>query len=193
MTQLGEWRSSTQLDAPLVRVFRRVEERAPCIWRLKRWCVIHHRCARTTAPPSKPPLLLSVFNRRVSRVFPRVMSSEDATALAATPTRVLHRIDAHPPCQYVLHQESPAPAESSALCIAPPLEGARTLHDSVTGASYHFPTALEPCTCDVATDLHTALEWTRRSRDAIESKLNATGALIFRGFPLDTAVGGCTS
>lgn len=66
------------------------------------------------------------------------------------------------------------------------MEGARSVHDAVVG-TYQFPTAIEPCTVDVATDVSAALEWVRRSKVAIESRLASTGALVFRGFPLDTA------
>lgn len=72
------------------------------------------------------------------------------------------------------------------LCISSRIEGARSVHDAVAG-TYQFPTAIEPCTLDVATDVGAALDWVRRSKDAIESRLASTGALVFRGFPLDTA------
>ena len=70
--------------------------------------------------------------------------------------------------------------------MASPLAGSRAVVDAALGA-YQFPTALEPCTPDVATELGAALAWASRSADAIESRLSEVGALIFRGFPFDTA------
>ena len=72
------------------------------------------------------------------------------------------------------------------LCVSSPLDGGRSMHDDVLG-TYQFPTPLEPCTRDVAADLGAALDWAHRSRYDIEARLAATGALLFRGFPIDTA------
>ena len=72
------------------------------------------------------------------------------------------------------------------LCVSSPLDGGRSIHDDVLG-TYQFPTLLEPCTRDVAADLGAALDWAHRSRYDIEARLAATGALLFRGFPIDSA------
>jgi len=72
------------------------------------------------------------------------------------------------------------------LCVSSPLDGGRSVHDDVLG-TYQFPTLLEPCTRDVAADLGAALDWAHRSRYDIEARLAATGALLFRGFPIDSA------
>ena len=72
------------------------------------------------------------------------------------------------------------------LCVSSPLDGGRSIHDDVLG-TYQFPTLLEPCTRDVAADLGAALDWAHRSRYDIEARLAATGALVFRGFPIDSA------
>ena len=72
------------------------------------------------------------------------------------------------------------------FALSSPLDGGRSIHDDVLG-TYQFPTLLEPCTRDVAADLGAALDWAHRSRYDIEARLAATGALLFRGFPIDSA------
>ena len=84
-------------------------------------------------------------------------------------------------------QASESSSKPGPLCISSLLEGARSVTDSVMNLSYHFPTALEPCTSEVAADLDAALRWARDSRADIDEELVSTGALIFRGFPFDTA------
>ena len=62
-----------------------------------------------------------------------------------------------------------------------PLEGARVVDGKA------FPCALEPCCKELGLDLTTCIKWIESTRDAIDGQLLQSGALIFRGFPIDTA------
>ena len=64
-----------------------------------------------------------------------------------------------------------------------PVTGARTVHDEALG-SYAFPTAIEPCSSDVAGDLSATLRWAESNASELEHALTTSGALLLRGFPL---------
>jgi hypothetical protein len=67
-----------------------------------------------------------------------------------------------------------------------PVTGARTLHDDDVG-NYAFPTAIEPCSTDVANDVSKTLRWAESNARDLERELRKSGALLLRGFPLRTA------
>jgi len=74
---------------------------------------------------------------------------------------------------------------SSGVCVSFPVTGARTVHDEALG-SYAFPTAIEPCSSDVAGDLSATLRWAESNASELEHALTTSGALLLRGFPLQT-------
>ena len=72
------------------------------------------------------------------------------------------------------------------VCVSFPITGSKTRHDDTVG-NYAFPTAIEPCSVDVGTDLQKTLTWAQENASHLEQQLTQTGALMFRGFPLVTA------
>ena len=77
--------------------------------------------------------------------------------------------------------EGPSRA-SSGVCVSFPVTGARDVHDEALG-SYAFPTAIEPCSSDVAGDLSATLRWAESNASELEHALTTSGALLLRGFP----------
>ena len=67
------------------------------------------------------------------------------------------------------------------VCVSFPVTGARTVHDDELG-NYAFPTAIEPCSSDVAVDVSATLRWAEANASELERALKQSGALLLRGF-----------
>ena len=78
---------------------------------------------------------------------------------------------------------TPSVTDAARVCVSFPVTGARTVHDDELG-NYAFPTAIEPCSADVAGDVSAMLRWAEANASELERSLKQSGALLLRGFPL---------